>query len=252
MQFDAKNDSNLTGSLTFDGQFSGNQISDLLLGVASTVGAAVPGPLSNVQTSDSVHLHMRNYAPYIQDDWKATPTLTINAGLRYEFHQTPFEGANQLGWWNPNVPGGGLTVANPVVASTYGNGIYVYDGKRGPGPSPRAAFAPRLGFAYRVNNSDKWVVRGGYGLFYDTVGLTEFQGSMTFYPYSNSINVTQTTNPGPISTDKLFPKIPFGPIQKSTLQIRFTSSSSPSTRFPIFRTGRWAFSANFRTLRFST
>lgn len=239
LQFDAKNDSNLTGALSFTGQFSGNQIADLLLGDASTVGAAIPGPLSNVQTSDSVHLHLRNYAPYIQDDWKATPNLTINAGLRYEFHQTPFEGANQLGWWNPDVPGGGLTVANPMVASVYGNGIYVYNGKRGPGPSPRGAFAPRFGFSYRPNNSDKWVIRGGYGLFYDTVGLTEFQGSMTFYPYSNSINLTQTTNPGPISTDHLFPAPSFGPIQKSTLQSSLYQFLQPEYKVPYIQD--WSF-----------
>lgn len=232
LQFDAKNDSNLTGALSFTGQFSGNQISDLLLGDASTVGASIPGPLSNVQTGDSVHLHLRTYAPYIQDDWKVTPTLTVNAGLRWEFHQTPFETQNQLGWWNPNVAGGGLTVANPKVASVYGNNIYVYNGKRGPGPSPRAAFAPRFGFAYRVNDSDKWVVRGGYGLFYDTVGLTEFQGSMTFYPYSDSINITQTTNPGPISTDTLFPPVPFGPVQKTTLQNSLFQFLQPEYKVP--------------------
>ena len=232
IQFDAKNDSNLNGALTFNGQFSGNQISDLLLGDAQTVGAAIPGPLSNVQSSDSVHLHLRNYAPYIQDDWKVTSSLTINAGLRYELHATPFEGQNQLGWFNPNVAGGGLTVANPTVASTYGNGIYVSNGKSGPGPSPRAAFAPRLGFAYRIGDSDRWVLRGGYGLFYDTVGLTEFQGSMTFYPYSNSINVTQTTNPGPISTDSLFPAPQFGPVQRSTLQSSLYQFLQPEYKVP--------------------
>ncbi|MBT9333072.1 TonB-dependent receptor [Paracidobacterium acidisoli] len=218
MQFDTKNDTNLTGSLAFNGQFSGNQISDMLLGDADSAGAATPGPLSNVLTGDSVHLHLRNYAPYIQDDWKATPSLTINAGLRYEFHATPYEGQNQFGWFTHNVPGGALYVANPQVAATYGNGIYLYNGKRGDGPAPWGAFAPRLGFAYRVNNSDKWVVRGGYGLFYDTVGLTEFQGSTSFYPYSNSVNFTQSTSPGPISTDHLFPAPTFGPVQKSTLQ----------------------------------
>ena len=232
LQFDAKNDSNLTGSLTFNGQFSGNQISDLLLGDADAVGGAVPGPLSNVQTSDSVHLHLRNYAPYIQDDWKATQNLTINAGLRYEFHATPFEGNNQFGWFDPDLPGGGLYVANPIVASTYGNGVYIYNGKRGPGPTPRAAFAPRLGFAYRLNNSDKTVVRGGYGLFYDTVGLTEFQGATTFYPYANSANFTQASSPGPISTDNLFPAPSFGPVPLKTLQSSLYLFLQPEYKVP--------------------
>lgn len=218
IQFDARNDSNLTGSLAFNGQFSGNSISDLLLGDAESVGGAIPGPLSNINTSDSVHVHLRDYAPYIQDDWQATSNLTLNLGLRYEFHATPYEGQNQFGWFDPNLPGGGLYVANETVASKYGNGYYVYNGKRGDGPAPVGAFAPRIGFAYRLGGSDKMVVRGGYGLFYDTVGLTEFQGSTEFYPYSNSINITQATSPGPISTNSLFPAGSFGQVQDSTLQ----------------------------------
>lgn len=217
-QFDAKNDNNLTGSLAFNGQFSGNQIADLLLGDADSVGGAIPGPLSDIHTSDSVHIHLRDYAPYIQDNWQATSKLTFNLGLRYEFHATPFEGHNQFGWFDPNLTGGGLYVADPKVATDYGNGFYVNNGKRGDGPAPRAAFAPRFGFAYRLGGNNKTVVRGGYGLFYDTVGLTEFQGSTQFYPYSNSINITQASSPGPISTDNLFPATAFGPVMASTLQ----------------------------------
>lgn len=235
MQFDAKNDSNLTGSLAFNGQFSGNQISDLLLGDADSVGGAIPGPLSDVATSDSVHIHLRNYAPYIQDDWKATDKLTLNMGLRYEFHATPFEGHNQFGWFDPSLPGGGLYVASPVVASQYGSGVYVYSGKRGDGPAPKGAFAPRLGFAYRIGGSGNTVVRGGYGLFYDTVGLTEFQGSTEFYPYSNSINITQATSPGPISTNGLFPAPAFGPVPLSTLQTSLYLFMPPRYKVPYIQ-----------------
>ena len=60
-----------------------------------------------------------------------------------------------------------------------------------PHPGSKTPFAPRFGFAYRLN--DKTVMRGGYGIFYDSYEGREIDDSADIYPYSirNSLNPTQ-------------------------------------------------------------
>jgi hypothetical protein len=102
------------------------------------------------------------YSVWANDDWKATPRLTLNLGVRWEV-QPPFSDPyNRISFMDPAVP-------NPALGGI--PGAYVFAGS-GEG---RAGFtsignthwkdiAPRFGFAYRV--TDKTVVRGGYGIFF--------------------------------------------------------------------------------------
>jgi Carboxypeptidase regulatory-like domain/TonB dependent receptor len=83
-----------------------------------------------------------DYNFFVQDDWRATPKLTLNLGLRYEYQQNPNPIATNI---NPALPG----TANKV--------------------SDKNNWGPRFGFAYDVNGDGKTVVRGGYGIYYGRV-----------------------------------------------------------------------------------
>jgi hypothetical protein len=63
------------GGFTFDGQFTGISLADFLLGMTSAV---------NLSTQLRGQMRFRNYMFYAQDDWKVTPKLTLNLGVRYE------------------------------------------------------------------------------------------------------------------------------------------------------------------------
>ena len=101
-------------------------------------------------------------ALFVQDDWKVTPKLTLNLGLRWEHEGALTDRFDVLSNFNPNiasplqVPGlalrGGLIFPNVDGTS---RGLTA--------PSSRD-FGPRFGFAYQV--SDKMVVRGGYGIMH--------------------------------------------------------------------------------------
>lgn len=131
----------LRGTYTFDGNRTGSGVADFLLGYPS--GAQ----LTNLAITD-IRMHM--YSFFAQDDWKVTPKLTVNLGLRYDYAGWPMEGANHLTNLDPKT-GQKFTPAN----SSYGRGLVKPD---------KNNIAPRLGIAYQV--TPKTVVRTGYGRFY--------------------------------------------------------------------------------------
>ena len=103
----------------------------------------------------------RAISPYVQDNWKVTPKLTLDLGLRYDFYPSYREAHNHMSFFNPkltnpvtNLPGAveyAGTGANTCNCSTPVNNYY-------------KNISPRLGFAYQVD--PKTVVRGSYGVMY--------------------------------------------------------------------------------------
>lgn len=119
------------------------------------------------------------YSFYAQDDWKVTPKLTFNLGLRYELFTEVKERHDEQGTFNLKdptnptiiVPKGQTLQLTPTLASEI---TVSPTGSRGLIPVDKNNFAPRIGFAYQVNPGT--VLRGGYGIFY---------GGQENGPYSN-------------------------------------------------------------------
>jgi len=181
------------GRINYNGEYSGDDFADSLLGASPGIDINELGPNSNPDSGTPVHLHFNVYAPYVQDDWKVSDRLTLNLGLRYEYIATPFEEQNQFDWPDYSAPGGALYAASKQIAATYGGvnplspstGLLVPSpgGERGPGPAPKNNFAPRLGFAYRIFGDDKTVLRGGFGKYYDSIEDNELtQGGNLINP----------------------------------------------------------------------
>ena len=106
-----------------------------------------------------------SYAGFAQDDWRVTPKLTVNLGLRYSYVTPPSEQHQLFGNF---IPGQGLVQQAP------GAGLWGPDHKD---------FSPRLGFAWDLTGKGTTVVRGGYSLMYSTFTIatllqeTNFQNS---------------------------------------------------------------------------
>ena len=163
----------------------GNSIASMLLGLGS---GGSDGIGSNAFYSD------KYYAPYVQDDWKVTPKLTLNLGVRYDLHPYYVERHNRADYaFN-------TTVLNPVDAmlpfTTLSTGAPVRDlggvtflGVNG---NPRQVlstnlteFQPRIGFAYSVSNN--LVVRGGIGeMFQQNDAFPILNGFSSGTSYVNS------------------------------------------------------------------
>jgi len=215
---------------------TGNAVADMMLGYYQGVGGFVPGPLSPTNTAGNPQTHVFNYfAPYAQDDWKVTQKLTLNLGLRWDYRAAAYEASNHFFWLDTSNAEGGLCYADKTLSSDgvapgvglNGGSILRYCGSV-PHPGSKKPFAPRVGFAYRFN--DKTVVRGGYGIFFDSAEGREIDDSADIYPYSIRNNLT----PGSISTlpklgNQLFPSYStLGPFPESTLSfIAVIESENP-------------------------
>jgi hypothetical protein len=204
---------------------TGNAVADMMLGYYSGVGGFVPGPLSPTSTAGNPQTHVFNYfAPYVQDDWKVTQKLTLNLGLRWDYRAAAYEASNHFFWRDLTNAAGGLCYADKTLSTDGvapgvgldGGPILRYCGSV-PHPGSKKPFAPRFGFAYRLNN--KTVARGGYGIFFDSSEGREIDDSADIYPYS----IRNNLNPGSVSTlpkfsNQLFPSYnTLGPFPQSTL-----------------------------------
>ena len=190
---------------------TGNSIADFLLGYYNNDATWQPGPNFKPQNppGNLNQYHFTYFAPYVQDDWKATTRLTLNLGLRWDFRTIPYEQNNQMMWFDDSNPGGGLCFADKTLLTTVappGNGFYRYCGRRNPVDSSKKPFAPRLGFAYRL--TEKTVVRGGYGIFFDASETREIDDSGDVYPFVVRQNYTPSGDPTtPKLTDNMQPLI---------------------------------------------
>ena len=180
---------------------SANGMSDMMLGFYAIAQGFMPAPLSPTDTAGNPQTHIYNYfAPYAEDDWKVSPKLSLNFGLRWDFRAQPFEKENHFFWLDVENTQGGLCYADPnlstdgVARNDYGvdgvTPILRYCGKV-PKPGSKDPFAPRFGFNYRLN--DKTVVRGGYGIFFTSFEGREIDDSGDIYPYGVRQYLTPVT-----------------------------------------------------------
>jgi hypothetical protein len=127
-----------------------------------------------------------DYNFFVQDDWKVSPKLTVNLGLRYELDLPPYDTRGRIATFDPALYRprplaiGGVPLGPPIAGFVQaGNVIDQYDVADIPNVDKRVVnsvdpnnFAPRIGFAYSPLDSGRLVVRGGYGIFYSR---TSFQ-----------------------------------------------------------------------------
>ena len=142
------------GQWTFNGDFSGHPTADMLLGNPFEVWTTQPTAFSDpVNPGNPVNIHYNLIAPYFQDDWKVTSNLTINIGLRYDYSSLPYEENNKWGWIDPNIPGGGIAVADKeLIDAGIGGQFYSYGGGRTAGESQKRLLSQKCEAGRRALN----------------------------------------------------------------------------------------------------
>jgi Carboxypeptidase regulatory-like domain/TonB-dependent Receptor Plug Domain/TonB dependent receptor len=182
--------------------------SDFLLGMNAHDNGSLSG-VSNVTSSGGSSGLFRkderytDFAVFAQDDVKLTPRLTVNAGLRYEIFGPPSEIHGRLVSFDPTIaslsapPEG--TLSGFVVSSNFEGtppqGVK-QTGMRGLWPTRYADLSPRLGFAYQASSRPDFVVRGGYGIYFDRLSGGLSENLVGQPPFSISQNFSGSQNGG--------------------------------------------------------
>lgn len=200
-QVNNREDRGSRGSFTFSGVYTarltvtassvtpvtntGVEFADFLLGFPSRTRRAVGEPLQSYLRSTSSNF-------YINDDWKVTPRLTVNVGLRYELTPPYHDRYDHL--------------VNVLIAPGFQKFVKVKPGDKNPFSGETAPpalvntdhnnLAPRLGLAYRL--FPKTVMRLGYGIFYNTppADITIFNlTNQQPLVFTQSVNFDQASQP---------------------------------------------------------
>jgi Carboxypeptidase regulatory-like domain len=139
----------------------GNSFADFFLGLPTVAHVAAPVVLGHRQTY---------IASYIQDDWKMTSKLTVNAGLRWDLNIPFSELRGQITRFDATRPNPGAA-GRPGALVYHGAGPGTLGSNR-VGEIHKDKFAPRLGFAYQYD--EKTVIRGFGGVIYAAIQNVNF------------------------------------------------------------------------------
>jgi hypothetical protein len=188
-------DYNIMGSFNFNGSYTGDGFADVLVGRAFS--------FSEVDKVLMPNIVRHTIEAYVDDHWKVSPHFSLDLGVRFTYFGLPTE---ENGNFRAFIPSLYKASQAPVVLSAGTlaagtgnplNGIadpnaYQRDHQKG--------FAPRIGFAWDPSGKAKFVVRGGYGQFYnresfDAIGFRQLASNP---PFAQAVTVNQTllSNPG--------------------------------------------------------
>lgn len=155
----------------------------------------------------------KDYSVYIADDWKISRRLTLNLGLRYELFMWPTEKDGRIGNFDFSAfepcftqsggnnslcdePAPGFIVPNNVRPTGLASVDQAIDVTARAGNNhtllgqDKNNFAPRIGFAYSPFDSNRMVIRGGFGYFYDRPSAAFINTVFSNYPFLREIEIT--------------------------------------------------------------
>jgi len=181
---ESNNDAGTRGRIVFDGSVLGNPLADFLAGLPSGNTAIVRG-----DTQRQLEISFANF--FVQSEITARPNMMLNFGLRYGFNSSPNEKSNQLSTFIPDA--GLVQIGSGQVSKLFEKDLN--------------NLAPRASVAWDPAHSGNFVIRAGWGLYFNSPSLSLFSA---LCPCPNSANAAVTMNP--VGSRPVFALSPSGPI----------------------------------------
>lgn len=233
------------GSFSFNGQYTGNDFADFLLGLSNSY--------NELAVQDKGYWNNISPAAYFEDNWKVTPRLTLNLGLRWDGIPHTYEANDRMSNFYPGL----YNPSNAALLSADNNSILPTSPGLGPSPNPILKgyqfylngigiagqngipkglvkdswldFGPRVGFAYDLTGAGKTVLRGGFGVMYERIQGNDMYNAGPNQPFSASVTFNNVALSNPSlslqSGQTLTAPIPIG----SITGLAYTDYKSPSS-----------------------
>jgi hypothetical protein len=200
------------GNFTFSNSLSGDNVADFVL-----------GDVSSFTQAGGLYLNFTgiNWSTFVQDNWHATPRLTVNGGLRWDPFIPYKDSEGRVGCFVP----GAQSVRYPNAPA----GL-IFGGSHHDSGCPQSSiynalgdFSPRIGFAYQLTADGKTSVRGGAGYYYQSPNLVAFEDVVGIPPFAPIVNLTDVNFTDPYGSGGVANPFPaqFGP-----------SNPGPTATFP--------------------
>jgi hypothetical protein len=218
------------GTFQFTNSLSGNNIADFEL-----------GRVSNFVQGGGLYLNFTgvNWSAFFQDDWKATPRLTLSAGLRWDPWIPSKDSFGRVACFEPGAP----------QSTRYPNAPpnLIYGGSHHDRGCPDAGIfpdytnlGPRLGFAYQMTQDGKTSLRGGAGYYYEPPNSLMYQQIVGVPPFAPIVNLTDVSLADPYGSAGVANPFPrdFGPRNPGSnatfpSNISFSQIQDPHLRMPM-------------------
>lgn len=143
-------------SIGFSGVYSGDPVADLLMGVPDSTRTSFGGPTLNLRSWYQAY--------YVEDNYKVTPKLTLNYGLRWEHRSQPIDTHNRVGSFNI-ATGQDLTYPATSVLGLGRNMV----------KPTWMNWAPRFGFNYMPSEKLNTDIKGGFGMYYLQPNINQYE-----------------------------------------------------------------------------
>ena len=162
----------------FNGQYSFTGLDPFLAGAPASFIGVLGGTSASGEASPA-GWRWTGYNAYAQDDFQIRPNLILNLGIRYEFSTPPGEVNGQI-----------ANLASPSDPKiTYGGQLF---------NTISNSWAPRFGFAWSPFSSQKEVLRGGYGIFFNPLVVNMWGNSRLVTPFVNTVSIVRPPFPNPL------------------------------------------------------
>jgi hypothetical protein len=226
--FSLLGEQNGRGTFGFDGTATGFAFADFLAGIPDTVSIAK----STGAFGSDRYLKAGSYDLFFTDDWRVSPSLTLNAGVRWEYGSPITEKYGRL--VNLDIAPGFASSAPVLASNPTGSLTHLAYPDSLVNPD-KHAIQPRISFAWKPIFGASTVVRGGYGIYYNTsVYRTLVNYMVQQSPLSDSLSVSNPGNltlangflPSPTDTFALDPKFKVGYSQNWTLSVQQNVTAS--------------------------
>lgn len=187
-----------------------------------TQGVELRGKLAAMNRDVSI------YSAFVNDQWRPTSSVTVNAGLRYDFQ-----------FWRGDL--NGADIPDDIAIQQFWIRHATGD-LRGqnfkPVPNDLNNFAPRLGVTWDPANRGTFVLRGGYGMYYDQINTTTLRGVVAGYPGYITTQIANDSRSGARIANDFFPNLPTATLPESVgSSFRIASPDARSPYTHQFTTG---------------